>query len=134
MSTDGSMTNQKKTGQEGFAILEALIATVVFAIGIVAVLLMQTTSVKTNDIARGVSTQSALAAERMEQLISLPYSHFDLGEGTHYEGSQERYAISWRVDDNIIINNTKTITMTVTWIEHGAQKTINLTYVKPDTI
>jgi Tfp pilus assembly protein PilV len=134
MKTDWSRNHQKKTGQEGFAILEALIATAIFAIGIFGVLSMQTTAVKTNDIARGVTSQSAMAAEMVEQLLSVPYDHQNLTAGSHPPQKEGRYTISWAVTDDDMIVNTKTITVTVTWLERGAPKTINLTYIKPDTI
>ena len=134
MNSNWSMKHQKKTGQEGFAIIEALIATAIFAIGVFAVLSMQTKSVKTNDLARGVTSQSSIAAERVEQLITLPYEHDDLADGGHLPEVIGPYTINWTIAEDDVIANTKTITATVTWIEQGAQKTINLVYIKPDTI
>jgi Tfp pilus assembly protein PilV len=131
MNTDGSMKNQKKTGQEGFTILEALVAIAVFTVAMVGIFSMQTTSVTTNDLARGVTDQSAMAAEVMERLIALPYDDADLTNGSiPPPQKQGRYTISWTVAEDDMIANTKTITATVTWIERGLQKTINLTYVK----
>jgi Tfp pilus assembly protein PilV len=134
MNTDGSIKNQKKTGQEGFTILEALVAIAVFTAAIIGIFSMQSTSVLSNDIARGITDQSAQAAELVEQLISLPYDDGQLSAGDHLGWRNERYAISWTVADDDMIANTKTITATVTWIERGIQRTINLTYVKPNTI
>jgi Tfp pilus assembly protein PilV len=134
MNTERSINHQNKSGQEGFAILEAMISMAIFAIGIFGLLSLQTASVRTNDLARGITTQSAMAAEYVEQLISLPYGHDALKAGNHGPEDRERYTISWTVVDNDMINRTKTITATVVWFERGVQKTIVLTYIKPDTI
>lgn len=122
----------KKKPSEGFAILEGLIAIAVFSIGVLAVCSMQTTSVRSNDIARGITEQSALAAGLVEQLIILPYDHAKLVAGSYPQPNHERYAISYSVLDDDIIVGTKTITVTVTWNRQGGgQKNINLVYIKP---
>ncbi len=134
MNSNRSIKHREKTGQEGFAIIEALIATMIFAIGVFGVLSMQTNSVRANDLARGVTSQSAMAAEKVEQLISLPYGHVDLEDGVHPPEVQGSYTINWTVAQDDMIANTKTITAAVSWIERGVQKTINLVYIKSDTI
>jgi type IV pilus assembly protein PilV len=130
MNTARLQNRLKGRHQEGFAIIEALIAMVVFAIGMLAVLSMQTTAVRTNDTARGVSEQSVLAAEQLERLIGMPYADPNLTDGNHAAPDQGRYTITWTVTDDGMINNTKTIAVTVAWNEHGLTKSINLTYIK----
>ncbi len=125
---------KKKSREGGFAILEALIAITVFTIGVLAVLSMQTASVMSNDNARGVTEQSTLAADLVERLMPLPYNHADLADGAHPPIVQGSYTISWTVDDDAMIPDTKTITVTVVWNVPGIEKSVNLICVKPDTI
>ena len=120
----------KGSHQGGFVIIEALIALVVFTFGMLAIISMQTTAVKTNDTARGVTEQTAIAAERLERLMSLPFTDPNLLAGTHTAPVQGRYTTTWTVTDNGMINNTKTIEVTVAWNERGLTKNTILTYIK----
>ncbi|MFH0727567.1 MAG: prepilin-type N-terminal cleavage/methylation domain-containing protein [Pseudomonadota bacterium] len=121
--------------QGGFAILEALIAMFIFTVGILGVFSMQTTAMKTTSLSRGITEQSAIAAGLVERLMPLSYTHADLTPNiTFTNPNQGRYAISWRVAEDALITNTKTITVTVAWSDRGQQKTINLTYIKTNAI
>jgi type IV pilus assembly protein PilV len=120
----------EKRRQEGFTLLEALLAMVVFSIGVLAVLSMLDKAVRENDMARGLTEQSAMAESLIERLMPLPYDHADLANGSHPAVSDGRYSISWAVGDDATIANTKTITATVTWTERGQLKTTNLMAIK----
>lgn len=129
MNATGRMKKLKINQPEGFAIIEALVAMAIFAIVMLAVISMQTKAVQTNDIARGVTEQTALAAEQMERLVALPFTHPDL-TGNHTAPAQGRYTIAWTVAANAMIDNTKTVTITVTWQEASVQKSVNLTFIR----
>jgi type IV pilus assembly protein PilV len=133
MNSASLITKLNKNRSDGFAILEALIAATVFAIGILAVCSMQTGSIKANDIARGITEQSALAADQVERLIALPYNHTALNNGNYPQPNQGRYTISYSVLADDIIVGTKTIAVTVAWNQQGLQKSINILYIKPLT-
>jgi Tfp pilus assembly protein PilV len=121
---------RKKNLEEGFGLVEAMIAVLVFAVGIGGVLSMQSSAVRTNDLSRGITEQSALAASLIEQLMSLPYNHADLAAGTHALPNQGRYSLTYTVAQDAMITNTKTIAVTVSWSVRGQQKTVNLTEIK----
>jgi hypothetical protein len=136
MGTMCSIKKQINTRQEGFAILEGLIAMTIFTIGILAVCGMQTKAVDTNDLARGVSEQSILAEDIIEQLVPLPYDDPDdpndpLEPGNYLLPDEGRYTRSYEVVPNDFAKYTKTITVTISWIDRGMQKSINLVYIKP---
>jgi len=59
--------------KKGFTLVELLIALVVFAIGILGVATMQTTSIKGNSKGRQISEASNIAADRIEMFLSLDY-------------------------------------------------------------
>lgn len=122
----------EKNRQEGSVLIEALIAIVIFSIGVLGVLSMLDTAVRTNDTARGITEQSAMAMSLVERLMPLPYDHADLANGSHPATplNQGRYSLSWTVAQNAMINNTKTITATVAWTERGQLKTVSLMAIK----
>ena len=59
--------------QSGFTLLEVLIALFIFSIGILGVNAMQLTSIQGNGKANRISRASSLAADRIEQILSMPY-------------------------------------------------------------
>ena len=60
--------------QNGFTLVELLVALVIFAVGILGVATMQITSIKGNSKGRLISEASNLAADRIEIFMSLKYS------------------------------------------------------------
>jgi hypothetical protein len=73
-----------------------------------------------------------MASSLVEELMALPYSHPELAHGTHPASPliQGRYSISWKVGEDVVIDNTKTITATVAWTERGRPKTVDLVATK----
>jgi len=59
--------------QSGFTLLEVLIALVIFSLGILGVSAMQLTSIKGNGKANRVTEASNLAADRIEQILTMSY-------------------------------------------------------------
>ena len=72
--------------QRGFTLVELLIALFIFAVGILGVATMQTTSIQGNSKGRRISEASNLAADRIEMFMSLDYDNpildDDDGDGT----------------------------------------------------
>ena len=59
--------------QKGFTLIELLIALVIFAVGFLGAATMQTTSIKGNSKSRQISEASNIAADRIEQILSMTY-------------------------------------------------------------
>jgi len=131
-----------KTSQkdQGFTLIEVLIAITIFAVGLLAVAAMQTSAITVNSTAGQITTRMTWAQDKLEELMVLPYSDHlleDLGDppsGTDSEGESHQettsdgyYTISWTVTNNTPIPGTKLITVAVT----GRGKTTRVSYVKP---
>jgi type IV pilus assembly protein PilV len=67
-----------KLKQEGYSLVEILIAITVLAFGLMAVATMQVTAIKTNASASGMSQGLTLAQAKVEELMNLSYNHSDL--------------------------------------------------------
>ncbi|OEU61284.1 MAG: hypothetical protein BA867_09450 [Desulfobacterales bacterium S5133MH16] len=136
----------KKTGikksqkDQGFTLIEVLIAITIFAVGLLAVAAMQASAIRVNSTAGLITTRMTWAQDKLEELMALPYSDHlieDLGDppsGTDSEGESHQettpdgiYTISWTVTDDTPISSTKLITVTVT----GRGKVTQVSYVKP---
>ena len=66
------MDNRHKA-QKGFTLIEILIAITVFAIGVLAVVAMQSNATGSNSMARAITGSTRTAAEHIEFLMGLPY-------------------------------------------------------------
>jgi prepilin-type N-terminal cleavage/methylation domain-containing protein len=67
-----------KLKQEGYTLIEILIAIAILAFGLMAVATMQVTAIKTNAIASGISQGLTLGQTKVEELMNLSYNHSDL--------------------------------------------------------
>lgn len=116
--------------QNGFTLLEVIIALVIFSIGLLAVASMQMTAIKGNYFSGTLTEATSWAADQMETLMSLPYTDADLAAGNHTAPQEDIYTITWSVADDATTNNTKTITITVAWTDKGSQRTHVLQGIK----
>jgi type IV pilus assembly protein PilV len=101
--------------QDGYTIIEILIALTIFAIGLLALAGLQTSAIKMNSIAGNLTNLSTLGMHKIEELSALPYSHplLDSASNPHKEQLGD-YNISWTVIDNNPVAHTKNISVTVT--------------------
>jgi type IV pilus assembly protein PilV len=119
-------------GQQGFTLLEIMIAISILSIGLLAVASLQMSSLRGNAFASNVTEGTTLAADRLEKLLVLPYNHADLAGGTHIDPAPpSRYAVTWQVADDSPVTNTKTIDLTVTWADHGIQRSVTMHRIMP---
>ena len=131
--------------QNGFTLVELLIALVIFAVGILGVATMQTTSIKGNSHARRISEATNVAADRIEQIMSLDYEHADLTDDTdnnggnfglddatqatadgYFKSANGNYELYWNIAEDHIMTGTKTINFIVD--PSGNGKNISIMY------
>ena len=115
--------------EDGFTLIEVLIAITIFAVGLLAVAGMQTSAIRMNSTAGKLTNLSTWGMDKIEELSALPYSDplMDSAGNPHQE-LLEDYTISWTVIDNNPVTNTKNITVTVT----GQGKRADISILKPN--
>jgi Tfp pilus assembly protein PilV len=117
----------RKTNEKGLTLLEVCFAISILSIGLLAMASMQVSSINGNNTSSHVTEGTALAADRLEKLLALPYNDAALSAGTHSDPSPPAgYTVDWNVTDNSPYNGTKTIILTVTWDIHGAPKNVTM--------
>ena len=150
----------KEKNQEGFTLVEILIAIAILAFGLLAVATMQVRAIKTNAIASGISQGLTLGQAKVEELMNLSYGHSDLldpdGDGTGQDVDDDgfdddggnfglddtitadgsdangRYTIYWNIAVDEPVTSSKTIRVIVNWAEKGINKNVKLDFVKTD--
>jgi type IV pilus modification protein PilV len=134
---------------QGFTLLEVLIALAIFSIGILGVTALQTGSIRGNTSARGVTDIAVAATDRLEMLRSLPYNDPDLNTGTYvlsqasdridndYDGRIDEanetgpIRIQYTVRTDWPLNRTKTITVTVEHTGASIRKEVTMQQIIP---
>ena len=115
----------------------------VFAIGFLALAAMQITANKSTRRAVEVTEATAIASDRMERLMALPYTDSLLAPG-NYTDNQGKYDIQWGVAfSDVIITGTstvdaKTINLNVSWDRvlsgNSTQRSVDMDFIKPNPI
>ena len=137
----------------GFTLMEVLIAMAILSVGILGVATLQITSSKSNLSGGTITNNTVTAQARTEFLMSLPYHNTaNLSAGTHTPGQHEdgidnngdgrvdesgetgATVLTYTVDEDTPVVNTKTVTVTVTRDGFSGQKTSTIVYVIPEVI
>lgn len=128
--------NNRRSGEEGFAILDALIAAALFGVFMMGVVGMLVQTSKTNTLARDVTEASSLAADVIERLASLPYDDTNLQNNTMTEPDTEdgKYSFTISTALDAVADNTMLIAVTVSWMNRGRVKNITINDIKVDFI
>ncbi len=125
MRSDRMSKCDLNSADEGFTMIEVLLAVTIFAIGILAVATMQLSAIQVNSSASKLTERTTLAQDRLERLMVLPYTspwleqagnfpNVDTSGNTHRELVAGGYTITWNVTDNSPITGSKYISVTVT--------------------
>jgi prepilin-type N-terminal cleavage/methylation domain-containing protein len=121
--------------EKGLTLPEVLVAMVVLSLGLLALAKMQITAIQVNAASGRLTQGTAIAQDKVEQLMALPYDDADLddqkpvGEFTTYTEMRPDYTITWQVDQDTA-TGVKTINLQVTWSNLGRQKTFSLAFFK----
>lgn len=128
-----SATARRQSQQAGFTLVESLVAITVFALGFLAVISMQSTSLSGNGQARYTTEATTQASGQVEFILNRSYADPLIADGlgsnnglaglddgltpnTNPDGQQVAgdYTLSWNIAENQPTGNAKTIRVIVT--------------------
>jgi type IV pilus assembly protein PilV len=119
--------------QDGFTLIEVLVALTIFAVGLLAIAALQTSAIRMNSTGNRVTEFSTLGIDRMEYLMSLPYTDPQLavGGGPYTDPNPpDGYTANWTVAQNALVANAKDITLTMT----GRGKTLQRVSIRAQSL
>ena len=131
--TETQMDKLKK--ENGFTLLEVLVAITIFAVGLLAVAALHTSAINMNSTSNKMTNLSTLAMDQIEKLSALPYADPALNAGSHEPTSPSaNYSISYTVTETTAVINAITVSITkdITVTVSGRGKTENISFIKPN--
>lgn len=132
---DIKILKNRSNNEKGVTIIEILMAMCILAVGILAVVAMQTASARGNATSSMSTDGLIFAVTQLETLMDQAWGSAALDPANNpQQVTRGQYTITWNVTDDDIINDTKTINMTVTWSNWGLQKRISVQYIIPRII
>lgn len=104
--------NNIKKREQGFTLVEILVAISLLLLGLLAVGQMQVMTMVTNSVSSQRTTAITLAQDQMELLRTRPYANIETPPLNDTSGM---YTRSWIVETNTPAANMKRVTVTVSW-------------------
>ena len=119
--------------REGFSLVEALVALVIFGIGTIALMQLAPRATQYANHARALSIANGLAQAKIEELRGLPVTHGDLADGTHVDPAnpiEGNYDRRWLVnaDDPIAGMRRVEVRVRATQTARGDSVAVLVTY------
>jgi type II secretory pathway pseudopilin PulG len=119
-----------KKSERGIGLIEIIIAMLIFGIGISAAIRTLPLSNRAASRARNLTKSTNLAQEKIEELMSIPFTSADLSMGGHVDPDNPLDRIftrAWNVTDNVPVSDMKRIDVTVSYDTDNPDNSVTLT-------
>lgn len=126
-------TNTLNT-ENGFTLIEALIAMVILSVGILSLYSMQITSITGNSKASRLTTAATWNMDQVERIIGMDYLDPTITSSIIPYSPDGNYTVSWTISQDQPIPNVKTITVQVQDNNNVLSAPVTLTYIKSEII
>jgi type IV pilus assembly protein PilV len=102
---------------EGFTLIEIMIALVILSIGLMALAGMQVSAIKGNAFSKRMTTAVSMAGQTIEQLKNIPFNNIQSQSASQVSQSSLNFTRQVTVINGSPIANTLTATVTITWMD-----------------
>src|ERR687895_777695 len=115
--------------EEGFTLIEIMIALVVLSVGLVALAGLQISAIRGNAFSKRMTTAVSIANEKMEQLKNSPYANILSESSIQVTQSNMNFTRQVTVTNNSPLPNTKTVTVMITWSDTSKSHSVPITTI-----
>jgi len=121
---------------DGFTLIEVMVALVILTFGILAVLGMQTTAIRGGYQSQNLTEAACIGANKIEEIVSQEYAYIADQAGNNSDTSNSKYTVTWdvNVDPDDAPDNTTFIHLVVTWTEGGRSHEVAYDFLKAEDI
>jgi prepilin-type N-terminal cleavage/methylation domain-containing protein len=104
---------------EGFTLIEIMIAVVITSIGLLALGGLQVSLIRANALSQRMTAAISVAEQKLEQVKNAPYANIQSESATQIQlpDLDLTFTRQVTVTDNSPLTNTKTVNVTVTWLD-----------------
>ena len=117
------------SSEEGFTLVEIMIALVVLSVGLVALAGLQISAIRGNAFSKRMTTAVSIANEKMEQLKNSSYANILSESSIQVVQSNMNFSRQVTVTNNSPLPNTKTVNVTVTWSGGSKSHSVPMTTI-----
>jgi type IV pilus assembly protein PilV len=117
------------SSEEGFTLLEIMIALVVLSVSLVALAGLQISAIRGNAFSKRMTTAVSIANEKMEQLKNSSYANILSESSIQVNQSNMNFTRQVTVTNNSPLPNTKTVNVTVTWSQGSKSHSVPMTTI-----
>jgi type IV pilus modification protein PilV len=114
---------------QGFTLIEVMIALVVFSVGLLALAGLQVAAIQQNAFAKRLTAATALAEAALEQLKDTPYASVQSASATSVTSAGATFTRQVAVTAASPTPTTKTVRVTVAWTVGSKTYTVPLSTV-----
>ena len=115
--------------EEGFTLIEIMIALVVMSIGLTALAAVQISAIRGNAFSKRMTTAVSIADEKIEQIKSIPYANIISESSIQITQSNMNFTRQVTVTDNSPLPNSRKVEVVVTWSEGSKSHSVPITTI-----
>lgn len=133
MTTEYKQVNRQKRSEEGFTLLEIMIAMVCFTIAALALTSLNINTWSSVTSARSSTEASVLGAKVFESIMSRKYTDQGITSGSH-TFIENGYTVTYTIGDNAVLPLTKYVQLDVSYNLGSSVKNTRMHYLIPEII
>jgi type IV pilus assembly protein PilV len=115
--------------EEGFTLIEIMIALVIMSIGLTALAAVQISAIRGNAFSKRMTTAVSIADEKIEQIKSIPYANIISESSIQITQSNMNFTRQVTVTNNSPLPNSRKVEVVVTWPEGSKSHSVPITTI-----
>jgi prepilin-type N-terminal cleavage/methylation domain-containing protein len=134
MARECKPANKRPQSQQGFTLIEVMIAMFCFVVVTLALTLLTTNTWRGVTQSRTTTEASVLGGRILEGILSRSYQDGEIQNGAHGPLTQDNYTINYTISDDAILPRTKCIQVDISYNLGRSAKNVRMNYLLPEIV